>query len=63
VRLMTRWKFTKLVYKWWKMLIMANESDRMRAAELIGQHIQEICLTDIYLFRTWHDGGTKHEDQ
>jgi hypothetical protein len=40
--MMTRWKFTVLVYKWWKMLVNADESDRMRAARLIGQHIREI---------------------
>jgi hypothetical protein len=37
----TRWKFTLLVYRWWKALLWADESDRMRAAQLIGQFIRE----------------------
>ena len=40
--MLTRWKFTVLVYKWWKMLVGADESDRMRAAQLIAQHLTEI---------------------
>ena len=44
--LTTRWKFTVLVYKWWKMLIQANERDRIRAAQLISDHIHEIEESD-----------------